>query len=199
MMQSEQWRVKTCSSFTIHSSSFTTLAPLRELFGEGAFFAVGEIFQAEVVIELEKGLLVGEAAHERGCGFFISEEADGGAFEFLVGGGVTEFVVIFKSESLLVDGEGDEMVCGKLQGEVFPEHGNGGMASGGGEGVVMRPEIVAQAVEKIDQRFGGKRSGEGDLAEGGPLFDQCGKSADPAVRVVGGALAVGFPAGGLIS
>ena len=30
----------------------------------------------------------------------------------------------------------------------------------------MRPEIVAQAVEEIDEGFGGKRIGEREFAEG---------------------------------
>ena len=141
---------------------------------------------------------MGKPAHERGCGFFIAEEADGGAFEFLIRRGVAEFVVIFKSESVFVDGEGDEMVGGEFKGEVFAKHGNRSLAAGGGEGVVVRPEIVAQAMEEIDQGFGGKRSGESKLAIGWPMFDECGKSSNSAVRVVGGALAVGFPSRGLI-
>ena len=89
------------------------------------------------MVELEEGLLVGKPAHERSCGFFIAEEADGGAFEFLVRRGVAEFVVVFESESVFVDGEGDEMVGGEFKGEVFAEHGNRGFASVRGKRVVV--------------------------------------------------------------
>ena len=82
------------------------------------------------MVELEEGLLVGEAAHEGCGGCFVAEEADGAAFDFLVGGGVAEFVVVFEGAALFVDGERDEMVCGEFEGEVFSEYGNGGFATG---------------------------------------------------------------------
>jgi hypothetical protein len=80
---------------------------------------------------------MGKPAHERSSSFFIAEEANGGAFEFLVRGGVAEFVVIFKSESVFVDGKGDQMVGCEFKGEVFAKNGNRGLAAGGSEGVVV--------------------------------------------------------------
>lgn len=47
---------------------------------------------------------MGEATHEGAGGCFVAEEADGAAFELLVGGGVTEFVIVFEGESLFVNG-----------------------------------------------------------------------------------------------
>jgi hypothetical protein len=43
-----------------------SLSPLCELLGKRAGIAAGEILKAEVVVELQHRLLVGEAAEERG-------------------------------------------------------------------------------------------------------------------------------------
>lgn len=105
------------------------LFPLGELLWEGASFAVGEVLQAEVVVKLEEGLLMSQAAQEwAGCGL-VTEQADRSAFEFLVGRGVADFVVIFEGETFFVKGERDEVVGGEFQSQVFSKYGDGGLAS----------------------------------------------------------------------
>ena len=96
-------------------------APLGELLGEGTFCAIAEILEAEIVIELEQGLVVGQAFQEWLGRLLRSEKADAAAFEFLVHGGVALLVVVPEGEALLVEGEGDEVVCGQLEREAFPE------------------------------------------------------------------------------
>ena len=170
--------------------------PLGELLGEGALFAGGEVFETEIVVELEKCLLVGDTALEGFCCFFAAEEADATAFEFLVYGGVALLVVITVGEAVFVNGEWNEVIGGKLESEVFPKNGNRCAASDGSEGVVVGPEFVLQAVEKVGEIFDGEGVCEGQATERGPFTNKGGKAADAAVRVVCGTLAVGFPGWG---
>jgi len=83
---------------------------LGELFGEGTLLAVGEVLEAEVLVELDERLLVGEAAEEGFCSLLAAEKADAAALEFLVHCGVAEFVIVFVGAAFLVEGKGYEVV-----------------------------------------------------------------------------------------
>ena len=51
--------------------------PLEELFGEGAIVAVGGVFEAEVVVDLQEGLVLPEFAEEPAAVGTISKETGG--------------------------------------------------------------------------------------------------------------------------
>ena len=86
------------------------LTPLGELFREWASFASGEVFETEVVVELQECLLVHDSALERLGGFLAAKETDTAAFQFLVDRGVTLLVVVVVGETVFVEGKGDEVV-----------------------------------------------------------------------------------------
>ena len=74
------------------------------------------------MVELKHRLLVGEAAEEGLRVLLGAEEADAAAFQLLVDGGVALLVVVAEGEAILVHREGDEVVRGEFEREIFPEH-----------------------------------------------------------------------------
>ena len=89
---------------------------MSQLFGKGAVFAVGEIFEAEVLIDLEQGLVMTDAAQPWLGGLGGAEESQGTALDLVVCGGVPQLVVRGKAHAAFVKGEWGEVVGDELQG-----------------------------------------------------------------------------------
>ena len=89
-----------------HEGGVSASAPLGELFGEGAFVAIGKILEAEVVVDLEHGLVVGGFLQPRGGSLFGAEEADGAATDLVIeGAGGKCKVAIPVEKRILMEGQ----------------------------------------------------------------------------------------------
>ena len=71
-----------------------------------------KVFEAEIVVNFQKCLVVAEAAEPWLRGFLAAEETDAAASDFLIDGGVSVFVVVLEGESVLVEGKWDQVVRG---------------------------------------------------------------------------------------
>ena len=117
------------------------------------------------MVELEHCLLVGDSSHVWSGQFFTAKESNPAALEFLVDRRVTEFVIVAVGEAIFLNSQGNKMVGRQLHREVFSKHRNFRAASLGCQGVMVGPEFMAKALEKIGQSLRGKGRCECQFAE----------------------------------
>ena len=100
--------------------------PLGELFGEGAVFAVGDVLEAEVLVDLEEGLLLPEFFVEGSLVPAPTEEAGGGAADGVAGGAAGELEEGLPGGGGVGEGPtGDVIVAEEFVGAGCAEEGDG--------------------------------------------------------------------------
>ena len=68
-------------------------SPFQQLFGKRTRAALGGIFEAEIVVDLEEGLVLPEFFEELAAVGACPEQAGGGAFDGVIGGAGRELAV----------------------------------------------------------------------------------------------------------
>ena len=142
-----------------------------ELFGEGAVGAVAGVVEAEVVVDLEHRLVVGERAEEVGAGRRVRRRGAGRrAGPCRCGPGRAARGSRPRRRRVLAQGERDEVVGEQFEGAFAADEGDRAGAGVGGEGVAVGPERVFELVEELEQpwraRTGGRARGGGSRPSG---------------------------------
>ena len=136
------------------------------MFWKGAFFAIGVIFETEVLVDLEEGLVVPGFFEEAGFLWSVAEETISGALDSLGGGTAGEFGVVGPMEiGILCETMGMENIGKKVLRSLLANEGDGFGCRGGREGVVAIPKLVGTAQEFVGELGKGIA---GEFFESGP-------------------------------
>jgi hypothetical protein len=120
------------------------------LLGEGTVVAVAGILEAEVVVDLDQGLMVPELFEELILIDSRAEEPSGGAADGVTGGAGREFLKLNPSRlGVGVEPTGEGVVGEELVGAGPPDEGEGLDGLFGTEGVVLGPKGMGESNESF--------------------------------------------------
>ena len=159
--------------------------PSEQLLWEGAILAIGVVLEAEILIDLEEGLMVPGLLKKVGFLWAVTKETIARALDPIRGRASGQFGIVWPMTlRILGQAQGVQGVGEKVTGPLFTEQSDRSWGTGRSEGVVMVPKFVLAGLDLVHEL---RERLVGEFFQSGPCGQQGGESGHPPLRVVGGA------------